>query len=61
MSPTIRLLAQITSPVMRPLHRIIPLINGIDITPIPAMIILQLLIIIVANPIIVLGTALAAG
>lgn len=61
MSPANRLLSQITAPIMRPLHRIIPLINGIDITPIPALIILQLLIIIIANPILVFGAALAAG
>lgn len=60
-APINRILLQITAPIMRPLRRFIPLINGIDITPIPAMIILQLLIIIVASPIIKIGYSIAAG
>ncbi|MEO8401289.1 MAG: YggT family protein [Gammaproteobacteria bacterium] len=45
-SPAGQLLEQISSPIMRPLQRMIPPINGIDITPIPALIILQLLVIL---------------
>jgi len=43
-SPAGQLLQQITTPILQPFKRIIPPINGIDITPIPAMIILQMLI-----------------
>lgn len=46
-SPMSQLLAQMTSPILRPIQRIIPPISGFDISPIPALIILQLLIILV--------------
>ena len=45
-SPASEWLEQMSAPIMRPLQRIIPPINGIDITPIPALIILQLFIIL---------------
>ncbi|EKD53682.1 MAG: hypothetical protein ACD_60C00160G0004 [uncultured bacterium] len=45
-SPAGQLLEQVTAPIMHPLQRLIPPISGIDITPIPALIILQLLIIL---------------
>lgn len=45
-SPAGQLLEELSAPIIRPLQRIIPSINGIDITPIPALIILQLLIIL---------------
>lgn len=51
------LLMQFTSPIMRPLHRIIPNVGGFDITPIPALILLQLLQIILAAPLIAMGFA----
>lgn len=54
-SPINRVLYQFTSPIMRPLHQLIPPIGGIDITPIPALIILQLLIIIAVNPLMAFG------
>lgn len=59
-APINRLLMLITSPIMQPVRRFTPLINGIDISPIPALIILQLLVIIIANPIILFGISLAA-
>lgn len=45
-TPATEVLQQITAPVLRPLQRVIPTMNGIDISPIPALIILQLLIIL---------------
>ena len=42
-SPVVEVLERLTSPILRPLRRIIPPIGGIDITPIPALIGLQLL------------------
>ena len=55
------LLYQFTSPIMRPIHRLVPPIGGIDISPIPALILLQLLIIVLVNPLMAtaLGTAFA--
>lgn len=45
-SPISEVLGQLSAPIMRPLRRVIPPIASFDITPIPALIILQLLIII---------------
>ena len=60
-SPVNRLLYQITGPIMRPLHRIIPLVGGVDITPIPALIILQLLMMLITSPIMRMGLDMAAS
>ena len=38
----VRLLVKITNPILRPLGRIIPPIAGLDITPIVAIILIQL-------------------
>lgn len=53
------LLMQFTSPIMRPLYRIIPPVGGFDITPIPALILLQLLQIILVMPVISMGYSAA--
>ncbi len=48
--PAIQLLDQITEPILAPLRRVIPPIGGMmDITPIVALIILQILQTIVHN------------
>jgi YggT family protein len=54
-SPVNELLMKITAPVLAPFHRIIPLIGGIDITPVFAMIVLQTLIILVVGPLSAMG------
>ncbi|MBA3661380.1 MAG: YggT family protein [Gammaproteobacteria bacterium] len=54
-SPINALLAQLTSPLIRPLQRVIPPVAGVDISPIPALIILQLLIILLVNPLMSAG------
>jgi YggT family protein len=41
-----QILEQVTSPILKPIRRIIPPIQGMDISPIPALIILQLVIIL---------------
>lgn len=60
-SPIYLSLYKLTAPIIRPIQRIIPPIAGIDISPLPVIIILQLLIIIVATPIKGFGLALAIG
>jgi YggT family protein len=60
-SPMNRTLYLITSPIMMPLRRVIPIIGGMDITPIPAMIILQILLIILINPLMAMGLGVAIG
>lgn len=58
-SPISFVLYQFTSPIMRPLHRIIPPVGGFDISPIPALIILQLLIILLVTPMMDIGLRIA--
>lgn len=50
-----RFLYQFTAPIMYPFQRIIPPIGGVDISPIPALITLQLLSIILVNPLMAAG------
>jgi YggT family protein len=45
-SPLAQVLAQLTAPILRPLQRFIPPMGGMDLTAIPALIILQLLLIL---------------
>jgi YggT family protein len=60
-SPMNYLLHQFNSPVMRPIQRLIPPINGIDISPIPAMLLLQLVIIVCVKPLMAVGLGIAFG
>lgn len=60
-SPVIRMLSQLTYPVMRPIQKYIPPVGGFDISPIPAMIILQLLIILIVGPLQNIGMQIAFG
>lgn len=60
-SPVSRILYQVTLPIMRPFQRLIPPIGGIDISPIPALIVLQLLIMLVVNPLMSLGLNATLG
>ena len=60
-APINRLLYQLISPIMRPLQRCIPPIGGLDITPIPALIILQLLLIMIVSPLLNIGWSAALG
>jgi YggT family protein len=58
-SPVNNVLYQITAPVMTPLRRVIPPIGGVDISPIPALIIIQLLNILIINQLIAFGLGLS--
>jgi YggT family protein len=60
-SPVYQVLYKFTSPVTRPFQRILPPIAGIDISPILTIIILQLLVIVMVNPIKGLGWGMAIG
>ena len=46
-----RLLTQITEPILAPLHRIVPLVGMFDITPVIAILLLQILGMVVASQI----------
>lgn len=58
-SPVSQFLNRITFPIMQPMHRLIPPVGGLDLSPIPALIILQFLIIILINPMLGFGMSLA--
>lgn len=45
-SPLMQVLAQLSAPVLRPLQKVIPLISGFDVSPLVALILLQVLLII---------------
>lgn len=60
-SPIHQLLNQLTAPVLRPFQRVIPPVAGFDISPIPALITLQLLIILLVNPLQSTGIGMAFG
>lgn len=45
-TPATQILRQLSSPILYPLQRIIPPVSGFDITPIPALLLLQLFIIL---------------
>jgi YggT family protein len=60
-SPLYPMLYKMTSPLMRPIQRMIPPISGIDISPIFVVIIFQLLIIVMVNPLKALGLSIAIG
>lgn len=58
-APINYLLARFTAPIMNPIRRVIPPIAGVDISPIPALIILQLLIILIVNSLMGIGLGVA--
>tara|TARA_R110000868_G_scaffold76328_1_gene219547 strand:- start:155 stop:724 length:570 start_codon:yes stop_codon:yes gene_type:complete len=60
-SPLNSILYKINAPIMRPIQRICPVVGGFDISPIPAMILLQVLIIIIVNPLMAVGLGVALG
>ncbi|HTM63171.1 MAG TPA: YggT family protein [Gammaproteobacteria bacterium] len=61
MSPVIMLLYRINAPIMRPIQRLVPNVGGMDISPIPAIILLQLTIILIVNPLMALGLGASLG
>jgi YggT family protein len=58
-SPMTQILMKITSPVLRPIQRLIPNVAGFDISPIPALIGLQVLTILLVSPLFGLGLKIA--
>lgn len=54
-SPFSVTLYKINAPILRPIQRLCPTVGGMDISPIPAMLLLQLTIILLVNPLMALG------
>lgn len=60
-SPMTQILMKITSVILRPIQRVIPPVAGFDISPIPALIGLQLLTILLVSPLFGIGLRIAFG
>ena len=60
-SPVTQMLTQLTSPVMRPIQRVVPPVGAFDLSPIIALILLQLLIILIATPLLDYGMKSVTG
>lgn len=58
-SPISQILMKITAPILRPIQRIVPPVAGFDISPIPALIGLQVLTILLVSPLFGLGLRMA--
>lgn len=58
-SPIMEIIYRLTTPIMRPFKRIIPPLGGMDITPIFAILALQMVNIIITRPIISIGVQLS--
>lgn len=48
-SPIYGVIARLCQPVLRPLQRIIPLVGGVDLSPLVALIVLQVLLMVLAH------------
>lgn len=55
LSPIAAILRRLTDPLVQPVRRFIPPIGGIDLTPLPVMIGLKLIIILLVDPIFAFG------
>lgn len=58
-SPVIALIHRLTAPLMRPLRRCFPLTGGLDWSPLAAIVLLNLLLLLVVAPLLDLGNLLA--
>jgi YggT family protein len=55
LSPYLPVVSQLATPILRPFQRIIPLVGNVDLSPIPALICLQLISMLVIGPLSTLG------
>ncbi len=60
-NPVTEIIHRITEPPLSLARRFIPLVGGIDISPIPVILVLMLINILILNPLTVFGTNLAFG
>ena len=54
-NPVMEMLRRITDPLIRPVRRVIPLIGGVDLSPLVVLIGLQLLKMLLLRPLLVLA------
>lgn len=58
-NPMVQILYRLTDPIMKPLQRLIPPIGGFDISPIFVLLALQLVRVLIANPLLEVGAGMA--
>lgn len=54
-----RLLAQLTEPLLQPVRRMIPLLGGMDLSPVVVLIVIQVIEMLMVNPVVRLGIGAA--
>lgn len=54
-SPLFIIVQRLTDPLLKPARRLIPQVAGFDISPIPVLLLLQILIILMAEPLAIIG------
>jgi len=57
-NPLLEIIYRLTQPLLKPFHRFIPPIGGLDLTPIPVIILLKLISFYIAYPIMAYGLTL---
>lgn len=60
-SPVINLLRRLAEPLLKIARRYVPLVAGIDLSPLIVLVILQLINILISEPLIVLGMRISIG
>jgi YggT family protein len=60
-TPLASVLHQLTDPILAPIKKIIPVAAGLDFSPLIALVISQVLLIILINPLVQIGMRLAIG
>lgn len=60
-SPLGRILSLLSTPILQPIQRLLPPIGGLDFSPIPALFLLRLLSMSLAEPLMMWGSRLAFG
>ncbi|MBK6727743.1 MAG: YggT family protein [Xanthomonadales bacterium] len=60
-SPFVQILNRISDPILKPFQRLIPPLGGLDLSPLFALLVLQLVRMLIAAPLIEFGIALTVG
>lgn len=60
-SPFVQILNRISDPILKPFRRLVPPLGGLDLSPLFALLVLQLVRVLIAAPLAELGFGLATG
>lgn len=59
--PIVPLITQLTEPLLKPVRRVLPAVSGLDFSPVLVLLALTLARVLIAKPLLDLGTSLALG